>query len=77
MPRKTQIGAILDHMKVHGSITSMEAIDNFGATRLSDVILRLKKQGHCIETEMHTGKNRYGGTCNYARYVLKDAPAGR
>ena len=28
MPRKTQIGAILDHMKDHGSITSREARDN-------------------------------------------------
>jgi len=70
--RATQIGAVLNHMRTHGSITSMEAIENYGATRLSGLIFQLKKKGHHIDTEMHTGKNRYGGTCNYAKYILRE-----
>ena len=75
MERTTQIGAVLDHMRRHGSITSMEAIESYGATRLSGLIYELKRQGHAIETRMQTGKNRFGGTCTYARYFLKDENA--
>lgn len=77
MERTTQIGAVLDHMRTNGSITSMEAIENYGATRLSGLIFELKKQGHCIITEMQQGKNRFGGNCNYAKYILLEPKVGR
>ena len=70
--RATQISAVLNHMRTHGSITSQEAIEKYGATRLSGLIFRLKKRGYQIDTEMHTGKNRFGGTCNYAKYILRE-----
>lgn len=76
MGRTTQISAVLGHMRTHGSITSMEAIENYGAIRLSGLIFELKKQGHCIITEMQQGRNRFGGACNYAKYVLKESGKG-
>ena len=68
---KTQKDAVLNHLEEHGSITSMEAIQNYGATRLSAIIFNLRyKDGYDIETHMETAKNRYGRSVDYARYVL-------
>lgn len=39
---KTQ--KVLEHLQKHGSITSLEAIDLYGATRLSGIIYNLKKK---------------------------------
>ena len=40
---KTQRDAIMWHLKTYGNITSWEAIKEYGATRLSDIILQIKK----------------------------------
>lgn len=77
MEKNTQMNAVLNHMRTHGSITSLEAIEKYGATRLSGLIFKLKKKGYCIITEMHPGKNRYGGTCTYAKYILLEPRVGR
>lgn len=69
----SQKDAVLQHLKANGSITSMEAIENYGATRLSAIIYNLRyKEGYIIETHMMVGKTRFGNTCEYARYVLKE-----
>ena len=62
--------AVLDHMKEHGSITQMEAIELFGATRLSAIIFNLRRKGHDIETVTMGTTDRYGHAVNYAKYVL-------
>lgn len=67
--------AVLEWLRENGSITSMEAIENFGATRLSAIIFDLREKGHDIETVMVEGRDRYGHRMGYARYVLKDSPA--
>jgi hypothetical protein len=69
---KSQTEDILRFMDEHGSITSMDAIKEFGATRLSAIIFNLRERGYDIETHMEVGKNRYGHTVEYARYVLND-----
>lgn len=54
-------------------ITSDDARFRFGASRLSAIIWELRnKDGYNIETHMEVGKNRYGHTCSYARYFLKE-----
>ncbi len=71
MTRKTQTSEILNYMKKHDKgITSMQAFDMFGATRLSAIIFELRKK-YDIETILEEGINRFGGTMQYARYVLK------
>ena len=41
---------VLEHLRTYGCITSMEAYDNYKATRLSDIIFRLRNKGIRIQT---------------------------
>ena len=66
-----QTEAIYNHLCEKGSITSMEAFEKYGATRLSAIIFRLRKDyGKDIETRDITIKNRFGENCTFAKYVL-------
>lgn len=61
---------VLDYMKSCGSISSMEAFQDLGITRLSAVIFTLKQDGWQIQTQTEKAKNRFGKTIYYARYSL-------
>ena len=67
---KTQL--VLKHLKEKGNITSLEAIQKYGATRLSAIIFNLKDKGYEINTLMIDGKDRFGNESRYAKYVLKE-----
>lgn len=62
---------VLEYLKRYGSISSMEAISEFGNTRLADTIFRIKKDGHRIRTESEKAKNRYGESTTFARYFYE------
>lgn len=69
--QKSQRTEVLKYLKTHKrGITSLQAIELFGATRLSDIIFKLRKDGYEIETESITKKNRYGHAVTFARYTL-------
>ena len=70
----TKTQAVLDWLKTHASISSMEAINNFGATRLGAIIFNLRKRGYNIETVMVDGRDRFGNKMTLARYYLRDSP---
>lgn len=70
----TKTQAVLEWLKTHASISSMEAINNFGATRLSAIIFNLRKRGYNIETVMVDGRDRFGNQTRFARYYLRDSP---
>lgn len=70
MKKKSQTSEIIKLLRKQGYITSFEAIERFGATRLSGIIFVLRKRSFGIETEMVQGKNRYGHSTNYAIYRL-------
>lgn len=70
----TQQERILRHLKDHGNITSMDAIYEYGATRLSAQIFALRKKGHDIVTRTESAKNRYGEPTQYARYLYINGP---
>lgn len=71
MAKKTQKDAILEHLKRNGTITSLEAIDLYGATRLSGIIYILKhKEGYNIITEDKKVHTRWGRMTNVAEYRL-------
>lgn len=62
---------ILKHLEQHGSITSWEAIKEYGCTRLSQYILLLRKRNlNITDTWEHT-KNRYGQSVKYKKYILE------
>lgn len=63
---------VLDYMREKGSITSMEAFQNLGTTRLSAVIFCLRKKGHDIRSATESFKNRYNENVWYSRYTLKE-----
>ena len=67
--KKTKTSEVLRHLQEHGSITSLEAIELFGATRLSAIIFNLRRAGYDISTETVGTKDRYGHAVNYAKYI--------
>ncbi len=67
----TQSEQIVRHLRDYGSITSMEAMREYGIMRLASRISDLKKAGMPIRAEMVSGKNRYGEATSYARYYLE------
>ncbi len=70
---KSQISDVIHHLRKYKSITSMEAIKRYGATRLSGIIYVLKERGFGIETELREIKNRYGHITRIAVYhLIKD-----
>lgn len=60
---------ITKHLLEKKSITSMEAIRLYGATRLSGIIYNLRKKGYRIISKEEFTTDRYGNECRFARYV--------
>jgi hypothetical protein len=60
----------LSYLKEKGSITSWEAIESFGGTRLSSYIFALREKGHVIETHKVEQTDRFGKKSVFAKYVL-------
>ena len=62
----TQNQIILKHLKKHGSITPLQAINKYMILRLSARIFDLRDSGHKIKTTIiKSGKKRF------AKYILK------
>lgn len=67
-----QTTRILAHLKSGRPITSMDAIELYGCTRLASVVHRLRKNGYNITTIDREGTTRYGDRCSYAEYRLRE-----
>ena len=66
---KTQ--AIKKHLETIGHITSLEAIERYGATRLSGIIYNLRKYyGMNIKNQTNKIKDRFGHNCYFDTYIL-------
>ena len=64
---------VLQYLKENGSITSWEAIQEFGATRLSAIIFNLRhKYNLYIISERIEFTDRYGYKSSFAKYILKE-----
>lgn len=72
----TQNEQVLDYLKKHKGITSIEAINNFGITRLSARIADLRRDGHIIGAESVTYKKTDGKKTTFVRYSLLEAKHG-
>ena len=63
---------ILDHLQTYGSITSLEAIEKYKCTRLSQYILLLRKAGYIINNkEVPFTHSVTGKKSSYVRYWLE------
>lgn len=67
--KRGQRKAVLEHFQTKGELTSMEAFQLFGATRLAAIVFDLRRDGYSIETQEILSKTRYGETCQYAKYI--------
>lgn len=63
----TKHDQVLHHLKEHGSITSWEAIMEYGATRLSGIIYKLKERGLNVQTELVRNAS---GKSHHAKYTV-------
>ena len=69
--KKTQKSEVLKYMETHKKgITTFQAFERFGITRLADIIYKLKQEDCEIYSESITTKNRYGHVVTYSRYFL-------
>lgn len=75
MARTNKSALCRQYLLANGSITSWEAIENFGETRLADVIFRLRKTGYDIKTDTILFTDRYGNRGSYAKYTIENPNA--
>ena len=68
---ETQKQLIEKHLLEKGNITSWEAFEIYGITRLSAKIHILRKENYKITSVSTTRKNRYGHICTYSTYTLE------
>ena len=68
--QRKQEALVLEYLEDIGDITSMKAWEEFGITRLSSVIYRLRKT-HIIDTIPTEGLNRDGFHTRFATYVYR------
>ena len=61
---------VLEHLKKNGCITSWEAIDLYGATRLSAIIYNLRHRGYSIDMINLPFVDRFGSKSRFGKYIL-------
>jgi hypothetical protein len=66
----TKTSHVRKHLIEHRHITSWEAINLYGATRLSAIIFNLRRRGMNIYSQSKLTKDRNGNNCNFVKYVL-------
>lgn len=61
---------VFDYIKDFGSITTLEAYNDLGETRLSARVFELKEKGVDISFEWIEVLNRYKEKCRVKRYYI-------
>ena len=70
MEKLTQCERIIQYIEEQGSITQLEALEQFGCMRLASRMCDIKKMGYNVTKRMEKKKNRYGEPISYARYTI-------
>lgn len=68
--KQNKTNKVLSHLEKYGSITSIEAIELYGATRLSAIIYNLRHKGYSIDTIDIPFTDRFGTKSVYGKYIL-------
>lgn len=68
----TQVEKILRHTEKYGSITTLEAFQEYGITRLASRIHDIKRAGFIVHKVTETSTNRFGEPVWYARYTITE-----
>ncbi len=67
--KTTKTQKVLEYLQQNNTMTTMEAFELFGASRLPAIIYQLRKKGYNIETKMINSFDRFGNPCPYGLYV--------
>ena len=67
-----QVALVKEHLESGKTITSMEAFQKWGITRLSAKIFQLRKAGMQIDAIRTEGTNRYGDPVHFSTYRLSN-----
>lgn len=67
----TQKQRALAYLETHKGMTPLDAWQKLGIYRISDVIMKLRRDGHRIETHDTKVKNRFNEKCRVAEYRLE------
>jgi len=70
MKTLTQKERIIRHLKDKESITSLEAMKEYGIMRLTSRICELKDEGYKIRSEFVSSRNRYNESVSFSKYSL-------
>lgn len=68
----TQNERVLTYMRTKGSISSKEALSEFGCMRLAARIRDLRDKGYRIHSESETSRNMFGEKVSFTRYSLEE-----
>lgn len=71
MNTESQNQMVLSHMTKYKTITSIQAFENYGITRLSARIYDLRERGHKIGMVWEESVNRYGTQVRYGKYFIE------
>lgn len=69
---KSQMELILEYMRRYGKISTFEAFEHIGCTRLPARISDLKEQNHIILTTRKKKIGRLGNVVSYCEYTLME-----
>lgn len=64
---------LLEYLQTNKVIYPLESWPKLGIYRLSDVILKLRKDGYQIETHLIKVKNRFGEHVKFGVYELMES----
>lgn len=71
MDTQSQCQMVLVHMSKHKTITTHEAYELYGITRLPSRIYDLRETGHKIGMVWEHGVNRYGHPVKWGKYFIE------
>ena len=68
----SQLDQILAVLESGGTLTALDALEDFGCSRLASRITDLKRLGVPVASRMVQRRNRYGRLCRVAEYMVND-----
>lgn len=74
--KMNQCQRILKYIDDYGSITTLQAFQDLGVTRLASRIHDLRKRGYVFHREFVESENRYGETVRYKKYSFLKLDSG-
>lgn len=67
----SQLDQILAALENGDSLTALDALEDYGCSRLASRITDLKRMGYPVASRMVTRRNRYGRLCRVAEYYME------